>query len=129
MKFRPFNFLLLFFLLGCFCRISAQPIEKTVPPPAAIAPASAPKFEVRAYHFEGETILPPERLSNVLSNYTGHIDLARIHGLGECNAIRGFSFQAFDRRRIGFRRTGRSNQLKVRLMQWMRKFRVSHRLR
>ena len=78
MKFRQLNSLSILFLLGCLCRISAQPIEKSVPPPAAIVKASAPKFEVREYRFEGETILPQQQLSNVLSNYTGNINLVRI---------------------------------------------------
>ncbi len=79
MKFWHLNTILLLFSLGCLCRISAQPIEKPVPPPAAIARASLPKFEVYEYRFEGETILPPQQLSNILSNYTGDIDLGQLY--------------------------------------------------
>ena len=43
------------------------------------APASSvPKFEVRAYRLEGETALLPES-DGVISNYTGRVDLARLH--------------------------------------------------
>ena len=43
------------------------------------APArSVPKFEVRAYHLEGDTALLPEP-AGVISNYTGQVDLARLH--------------------------------------------------
>ena len=43
------------------------------------APAgSVPKFEVRAYHLEGDTALLPEP-DGVISNYTGQVDLARLH--------------------------------------------------
>ena len=38
----------------------------------------SPKFEVRGYLIEGNTVLPPEAM-NVLSNYTGRVDLSRIH--------------------------------------------------
>ena len=38
-----------------------------------------PKFEVRAYQFDGETFLPPEKLSAALANYTGSVNLAQIH--------------------------------------------------
>jgi len=47
---------------------------------AATVPAqAAPTFEVKAYRFEGETFLPPEKLSGTLSNYTGTVNLARVH--------------------------------------------------
>jgi len=43
------------------------------------APASSvPKFEVRAYRLEGDTALLPEP-DGVISNYTGQVDLARLH--------------------------------------------------
>ena len=43
------------------------------------APASPrPKFEVRAYRLEGDTALLPEP-DGVISNYTGQLDLARLH--------------------------------------------------
>ena len=46
---------------------------------AATAPAQAPPtFEVKAYRFEGETFLPPEKLSGTLADYTGTVDLARV---------------------------------------------------
>src|ERR1700690_3453102 len=35
-------------------------------------------FEVRGYFIEDNTVLPPEAIA-VLSNYTGRVDLARIH--------------------------------------------------
>ena len=47
--------------------------------PASAVAATAPTFEVKAYRFEGETFLPPEKLSGTLSNYTGTVDLARVH--------------------------------------------------
>ena len=68
MRLRPFIFILL--LLGSVSAARAQ----TGP-----APVTAPKFFVRDYRFEGETILPPEKLSGILSNYTGTVDLPRIH--------------------------------------------------
>ena len=37
-----------------------------------------PVFEVRGYLVEGNAVLPPEAI-DVLSNYTGRVDLARIH--------------------------------------------------
>ena len=40
---------------------------------------AAPTFEVRAYRFEGETFLTPEKLSATLANYTGTVDLAKVH--------------------------------------------------
>ena len=46
-------------------------------------PSSAPKFDVRAYLVEGNTVLPPEDFG-MLSNYTGTVDFARIReGLGK----------------------------------------------
>lgn len=46
---------------------------------ASVAPKKSPlTFYVRAYRFEGETLLPPEILSGVLSNYTGTVDTSRI---------------------------------------------------
>ena len=46
---------------------------------ASVAPGkSAPTIYVRAYRFEGETFLPPEILSGVLSDYTGTVDTSRI---------------------------------------------------
>lgn len=44
-----------------------------------ISAPALPKFEVRAYQFEGNTFLPPEKLSETLSNFTGAVDLNRIH--------------------------------------------------
>ncbi len=38
-----------------------------------------PKFEVRAYQFEGNTFLPPEKLSATLTDFTGSVDLNRVH--------------------------------------------------
>jgi len=47
--------------------------------PAASLPASSlPKFEVLGYRLEGDNPLPPEAIA-VLSNYTGRVDLARLH--------------------------------------------------
>lgn len=42
------------------------------------APATL-KYEVREYRFAGETFLPAETLNGVLTNYTGSIELDRIH--------------------------------------------------
>ena len=64
------TFILSVLLLGIFSAARAQ---------TGNAPANAPKFFVRDYRFEGETILPPEKLSGILSNYTGTVDLPRIH--------------------------------------------------
>jgi hemolysin activation/secretion protein len=52
------------------------------------APAKPlPKFEVRAYRIEGNTVLPPERF-NVLSNYLGLVDFPRIReGLGQIQLV------------------------------------------
>ena len=50
--------------------------------PRTTSPAAihvAPKFEVRTYQLLGDTILPPEKIAGVLSNYTGRVDLPRIH--------------------------------------------------
>lgn len=59
-----------------------------VPPPVTNAPArSAPKFDVRGYIVEGNTVLPPEDFG-VLSNYTGTVDFARIReGLGKLQML------------------------------------------
>jgi hemolysin activation/secretion protein len=52
---------------------------QTNAPAAAIVPAqAAPAFEVKSYRFEGETFLPPEKLSGTLSDYTGTVGLARL---------------------------------------------------
>ncbi len=42
-------------------------------------PAPTPPLVVRAYHFEGETILPPEKLSAALTHFTGTVSLKQIH--------------------------------------------------
>ena len=41
------------------------------------APVSA--FVVKAYQFEGETFLPPDKLASTLSDFTGSVDLNQIH--------------------------------------------------
>ena len=68
------------FALGIFP--GALPAQTNAPGSAlaAVPPAKAPQmFEVKAYHFEGETFLPPEKLSGTLSNYTGTVNLRRVH--------------------------------------------------
>lgn len=72
MKFRQFIFALLATgLVSQFIpRAPAQTVNAAVP---------TPKFEVRGYRFEGETFLPLSELSDALSNYTGYVDLPRIH--------------------------------------------------
>jgi len=39
----------------------------------------APTFHVQAYRLEGEIFLPLDKVSAILSTYTGTIDLARVH--------------------------------------------------
>jgi hemolysin activation/secretion protein len=39
---------------------------------------SPPTFQVQAYQIDGETFLPPEKLSSALTNYTGTVDMAQI---------------------------------------------------
>jgi len=62
-----FSLLLVLFIVEFITRTSAQPVS-----------VGAPKFEVRAYRFEGETILPVKQLAEVLSPYTGSIDQHRL---------------------------------------------------
>ncbi len=60
------------------------------------APASSvPKVEVRAYRLEGDTALLPES-DGVISNYTGQVDLARLH-------------EGLDRLQLFYRRSGFPN--------------------
>jgi len=47
------------------------------PLPAAVDASLLPSLDVRAYRIEGNTILPLEKF-NMLSNYTGRVDLPRI---------------------------------------------------
>jgi hemolysin activation/secretion protein len=54
-----------------------------------------PKFEVRAYHLEGDIALLPES-AGVISNYIGPVDLARIH-------------EGLDQLQLFYRRSGFSN--------------------
>ena len=54
-----------------------------------------PMFDVLGYHIEGNAVLPPEAI-DVLSNYTGRVDLARIHA-------------GMDRLQLTCRRSGFSN--------------------
>jgi hemolysin activation/secretion protein len=61
------------------CSASAQETDRAAPGAVLATNAPSPKFEVRAYAFEGETILSPEKLSGILSNYTGIVDLPRVH--------------------------------------------------
>jgi hemolysin activation/secretion protein len=60
------------------------------------APASSvPKIEVRVYRLEGDTALLPEP-DGVISNYTGQVDLARLH-------------EGLDRLQLFYRRSGFPN--------------------
>jgi len=54
-----------------------------------------PKFEVRAYHLEGDVALLPEP-AGIISNYIGQVDLARIH-------------KGLDQLQLFYRRSGFSN--------------------
>ena len=63
-----------------------------------------PKFEVRAYRLEGDTALLPEP-DGVISNYTGQLDLARLH-------------EGLDQLQLFYRRSGFLN-LSVTLPQQM----------
>jgi hemolysin activation/secretion protein len=75
------------FVIGCSKQSSAPP-KATVPDMSAEAqtnvPASdnpnksQPTFLVQAYQIDGETFLPPEKLSGTLANNTGTVDMARI---------------------------------------------------
>ena len=56
-------------------------VEITHPLPGGLTSASSqpsPVFEVLGFVIEGNTVLPPEQLS-LLSNYTGRVDLPRLH--------------------------------------------------
>jgi hemolysin activation/secretion protein len=56
-------------------------VEIVNPPPAGTTNTPAqpsPVFEVLGYFVEGNAVLPPEKLGP-LSNYTGRVDLARLH--------------------------------------------------
>jgi hemolysin activation/secretion protein len=68
------------------------------PAPAGVTNAPglpSPEFEVRGYIVEGNAVLPPETI-DMLSNYTGRVDLARIH-------------EGMDRLQLICRRSGFSN--------------------
>ena len=57
--------------------------------PTSVAPGKTSlTFYVQAYRIDGETFLPPERLSAILASYTGNVDLARIQaGVGKVREI------------------------------------------
>jgi hemolysin activation/secretion protein len=63
-------------------------IENLFAPPRPVVTNAPPRtFEVRGYHIEGNTVLPPEKFG-VLSNYTGKVDFTRIRdGLGAVQLI------------------------------------------
>ena len=61
------------------CSAAAQAANQSVPGGIPATNAPAPKFEVRAYAFEGETILPLKTLASLLAIDTGTVDLARVH--------------------------------------------------
>jgi hemolysin activation/secretion protein len=76
---RPRQFILILAIFGkAFCAFAR---ETNPPVPAVSFATDEPtlKFEVRDYRLEGETFLPPEKLSSVLSNYTGMVDLPCVH--------------------------------------------------
>jgi len=58
----------------------ALPAQTNAPAMARSVPALAsPTLVVRAYRFEGETFLPPAKVAGILTNYTGTVNLARVH--------------------------------------------------
>ena len=60
---------------------SPAPVTVTNVPVAVVSPPVKPplRFEVTAYDVQGNAVLPPEKISGVLSNYTGRLDFARLH--------------------------------------------------
>src|SRR5579859_1929592 len=46
---------------------------------AATSFKAVPIFNIRGYQFDTDTVLPPEKVMGILTNYTGKVDLRRLH--------------------------------------------------
>src|SRR5579863_10208997 len=68
MPFRRLTLILLF--LGIIPNAQAQLTNAATRTAPVTAVRAAPKLEVRTYQFLGDTILPPEKIAVILSNYT-----------------------------------------------------------
>ena len=80
-----------FSFAACLWLAEISPAAPVSDAPATNAPARSPgrTFEVRAYLVEGNTLLPPQKLASVLTNYVGPaVDLPRLtQGLGELQLL------------------------------------------
>jgi hemolysin activation/secretion protein len=78
------------FLLTAATGLRAQTTNATTHP-GAVPAKPTPVFTIRAYEFDTDTVLPSEKIKAILTNYTGNVDLPRLHaGLNRLQSYYSF---------------------------------------